>query len=808
MMNKRLLSLLLCLLLFAFSVRCEEDAADAAPAGSEEHDMSSDTEKMLQLITSSLYTSREVFLRETVSNSADALQKRKTHELKDPTKRSDTPFEIKVSFDKESRTLVIQDSGIGMSKEDMIQNLGSLGASGTKKFLEGLSATQSTNFIGQFGVGFYSVFLVADKVRVASRQAGSDVQWVWQSTGNGKYLLYKDPRGVTITEGTEISLELKGDAEEFLDSDKNKNLIQKFSEFVDWPIYVEETKTEKVPKKKEEAAEGEEKKEGEDDEAEVKDEEEEAPEDAEEEMEEVTTSEWKLVNENKPIWLRKQEDVTDKEYNEFYKAITKEYEDPLDHTHFRVEGEVDFRSILYVPNKAPYNLFDYTQGSLNNVRLYVRRVFITDEFKDLLPRYLNFIRGVVDSDDLPLNVSREVLQESRLLKIIKKKLVRKALQMITDIAKDDEEKAEKKKEQEEKKKAEDAEKKEDEEKKEEDADEDKKDDDEEDLSNWEPRYPKLWENFGKSLRLGLIEDSSNRARLTKLLRYKTSKSDGKFISMQDYVDRMPEAQTGIFFLVGESIEKIKASPLLEKATAKDVEIIYMDDAIDEYVVGHMTEYSGKKLFSLAKSGATFFTQTKRDEAVAKARAAAWEPFTKYIKATLGDKIEKAVVSDKVDKAPAILVSPEYGMTATMENIMKAQALSDGTQARQTAKRIMEINPRHPIIDELRRRFEEDDDEVKALCKDTITMLYDVSALQTGFSMDDPNNFATRVHRVLRTGLNLDQDTGLLDEEEYEVEGDDEEEEGDDEEGDEEEGDEEEGEEGEGEAEEEPEKDEL
>merc|ERR1711976_371508 len=339
------------------------------------------------------------------------------------------------------------------------------------------------------------------------------------------------------------------------------------------------------------------------------------------------------------------------------------------------------------------------------------------------------------------------------------------------------EKEEKKKEQEEKKNKEEAADKDDAEKKDEDGE--KAEEEEEDLSNWKPRFPTLWENYGKSLRLGLIEDSSNRARLTKLLRYKTSKSDGKFISLQEYVDRMPESQSGIFFLIGESMDAIKASPLLERAIKEEVEVLYMDDAIDEYVVQHMTEFSGKKMQNLGKADVKLFTETDRQKKIAQARDKAWEPFTTWLKEALGSQIDKAVVSDRVTDAPCVVVSPQYGMSAMMEKIMKAQALSDGSQGKQTARRILEINPRHPIVDELRRRHQEEGDS--ELCKDSAQLLLDIGSLQSGFSLEDPNAFATRIQRMVRTGLNLDNDAGLLEEEEYEIEEEEEDEEDDEEE---------------------------
>eukprot|EP01001_Neometanema_parovale_P006958 NODE_328_length_2662_cov_400.471052_g308_i0.p1 GENE.NODE_328_length_2662_cov_400.471052_g308_i0~~NODE_328_length_2662_cov_400.471052_g308_i0.p1 ORF type:complete len:787 (+),score=347.64 NODE_328_length_2662_cov_400.471052_g308_i0:52-2412(+) len=735
----------------------------SADGNKESFEFKSDVSKMLDIIIHSLYTNRAIFLREVISNGSDALDKIRFLYLtnsKDP-KNADgeaPTMDIRIKADKEARTLTIADGGIGMQKEDLINNLGSLGSSGTKNFLEKMSdsGNEAMNMIGQFGVGFYSVFLVADKVKVASKHDDDEVQWVWESTADGNFFISEDPRGNTLGRGTEITLELKKDADEYLDVDKLKTIVKQYSEFIHFPIYVQTSKTEKVPvedDKKEDAAEDEKKddEEKKDDDAEVKEDDEEE-EKKEPETKEVTTHSWELVNENKPIWTRKPADIEKDEYHKFYKAISKETDDPMYFTHFNAEGEVEFKSILYIPGKAPYNLFDHSAGSMTNIRLYVRRVFITDEFKDLLPRYLNFIKGVVDSDDLPLNVSRELLQESRILKIIKKKLIRKALSMIKEISEedeggdDDDEKAEA-----EEKKVEDVEKKEEEEKKEEK----------------ESKYPKFWEEFGKNIRLGLIEDSTNRARLTKLLRYKSSKSDDKYISLEDYVDRMPENQKSIFFLIGESMEKIKESPLLERAVSEDVEVLYMVDAIDEYVVGHITEFSGKKLVSLAKEGAKLKEETEKDKKIDEKRKEAWEPFTKWLKTVLGDKIEKATLSKRVTKSPCVLVSPQYGVTANMERIMKGQALADSASGSQTAKKVMELNPRHPIVDELRRRAKENEDD--SVAKDAAETMYEVAALQSGFAVDDVNTFAARMHKSMKQGLNLDVDAGLVEEEEYEIE---------------------------------------
>lgn len=750
----------------------------------------SDVSKMLDIIIHSLYTNRNIFLRELISNASDAIDKIRFLYLTEPkepvNKDGEAPkLDIRVKTNKEKRTLTLTDGGIGMTKEDLIAHLGSLGTSGTKKFLEQMSSgdgTANMNMIGQFGVGFYSVFLVSDSVRVASKHDNDTTQWVWESTADGNFFMYPDPRGNTLGRGSEVVMKLKKDADEYLEVDKLKDIIKQYSEFIQFPIYIQTSKQEKVPAEEEgekdtEATpppkEGEEGAENQDEEVEdTKDDDEEDSKASEDkkEMKEVTVFNWELVNENKPIWTRKPSDITKEEYNKFYKALTKETEDPMLFTHFNAEGEVEFKSIIYIPSKAPANLFEYNPTSMTNMKLYVRRVFITDQFNDLLPRYLNFVKGVVDSDDLPLNVSRELLQESRILKIIKKKLIRKALSMIKDVADEDEKKLE---EAEEKKKAAaeakdkpEAEKKEEEKKVKEEGEEEDEEESEKEEGEYQPKYPKLWEQYGKHLRLGLIEDSTNRARLTKLLRYKSSKSGDQYTSLEEYVDRMPENQKSIFYLIGESTEKLEKSPLLEQAKAEGVEVLYMVDAIDEYVVGHITEFGGKKLVSLAKEGVKLKEETEKDKKVAEKRKEAWEPFTKWLKKVLGDKVEKVILSKRVTESPCVLVAPEYGVTANMERIMKGQTLAESSSV-QTAKRIMEINPRHALVDELRRRAKENEEDSEA--KEAAEVLYQVAALQSGYSLEDVNHFASQMHRTLKQSLNLDPTATLVEEEEYVIE---------------------------------------
>jgi HSP90 family molecular chaperone len=743
---------------------------EEAEVNKEHNTFDADVAKILNILINSLYTNQEVFLREVISNASDALDKIRmmylTEEQHPKNDAGEEPkFEIKISIDKDKRMIYMVDGGVGMTKDEMKNNLGSLGSSGTQRFLEGMKEGQDSNLIGQFGVGFYSVFLVSERVKVASKSDASDKQYIWESTGDGSYFLYEDPRGNTLGRGTELMLELKKDADQFLDNEKLKTIVHRYSEFIHFPIYIKTTKTERVEKeksedevveKKDESEDGEVKDDGDDDGSDEK------KEDDDDNYENVPVDSWDLVNDNKPIWTRKAGDVNETEYEEFYKALTKDYDAPMFYTHFSAEGEVEFKAILFVPGRAPYNVFD-TSITHSNIRLYVRRVFITDEFKDLLPRYLNFVKGVVDSDDLPLHVSREQLQESRILKIIKKKLIRKALTMFSDIAASDKRVEE-----------EEAKKKDDDEKKEEESD----DDAPTGKVLKEVTFPKFWEEFGKNLRLGLIEDGTNRARLTKLLRFKTSKNEDKFVSLEDYVERMAETQKNIYYLTGESIEKIKQVPVLYDAEKREVEVIFMTDAIDEYVTGHVTDFSGKKLVNLAKQGISE-DESKTQKNIVKGRAEKYEGLTKWFKELLGDKVTKATITQRMTEEPLLVASPKHGATAQMMKLMKSQTLGE-KQSETDAKRVLEINHLHPLIHEIWQRvqvLEEGKRDENA--EDLALVLFDVASLQNGFEVDDSLSMGKRIGRMLRQSVDISPDAPLKEEDvsEYDVADEEEEDEG-------------------------------
>ena len=473
----------------------------------------------MDIIINSLYTKKEVFIRELISNASDALDKVRFIALQNPEfLGSNQKLEILIDFDYDAKTLSITDTGIGMTKAELIKNLGTVAKSGTTAFLEAMGKGDSLNLIGQFGVGFYSAFLVANKVVVASK-ANDDEQHVWTSTADAKFFVTKDPRGDTLGRGTRVTLHLKEDAVEYVEQDKIKNLVKKYSEFIQYPIKLfiskeirkqveDEEETEK-PAADEDVEKTEEETTQEDD-AEIKDEGEET-EEKEKKTKTVTEQvwEWETINEIKAIWLRDKSEIEEEEYNSFYKTISKDHENPLAYSHFTAEGEIEFKAILFIPSQAPYDLFENYYGKSSALKLYVRRVLITEEFEELMPRYLNFIKGVVDSDDLPLNVSREQLQQLKMIKVMSKKLIRKAIEMIRSLAEEDEEEYE------------DDDDEDEDETIDTEEEEETEDDDEENASeteDQEDKYTKFWNSFGKNIKLGVIEDASNRSKLAKLLR--------------------------------------------------------------------------------------------------------------------------------------------------------------------------------------------------------------------------------------------------------------------------------------------------
>ena len=614
---------------------------------------------------------------------------------------------IRIKGDAASRTLVIEDTGVGMSKVELVESLGTIARSGTAKFMEAMKekaaaggeAGPDSSLIGRFGVGFYSAFLVADRITVASKSNDDAGTWEWESSlGSTSYTIRESAE--RLQRGTRITLHLKEDCEDLCDSVKLCTLVKTYSEFISFPIQVwssSSVSASVVDEAATSAANAEWAKRKAEAEAAGTPFAEAAPAQVMK-TEWNSTNEWKVQNDSKPIWMRSPKELEQSAYSEFFKTTFREFMDPLAQTHFSIEGDIEFRAILFIPGMAPFDQQDWMRKS-RSIKLFVRRVFISDQFdEDLMPRYLNFMKGVVDSNDLPLNVSREILQESRVVRVMRKRLLRKSLDMLKELAERP----------------------------------DGKD------------YETFWEAFGRNVKLGIIEDTANREELAGLLRFASSGSGDKLTSLAKYVERMKPEQKGIFYLAADSKAAAEKAPFLEGLVSRGLEVLYLTDSIDEVAITNLATFGGHSLVDVTKEGLELGGEDKaRDEAAQKD----FEGLTAWLKETLDGKVESVSVSSRVTGSPCVLVTSKFGWSANMEKIMRAQTMGDArAMDYMKGKKVMEINPAHPIILDLKRQVEAR--TAGPAAEASALLLYETSLLTSGFSVESPSDFAARVFAMM------------------------------------------------------------
>ncbi len=637
----------------------------------EKHAFQTEVKQLLDLMIHSLYSNKEIFLRELISNASDAADKLRFEATTDDALfEGDSDLHVFIDVDKEQRTITVRDNGIGMDRDEVIANIGTIARSGTKEFFGQLSGDQEkdAHLIGQFGVGFYSSFLVADKVTLTTRRAGVGKEHGvrWESTGDGEYELETVEKE---SRGTEIKLHLREDADEFLDVWRLKSIIHKYADHIPFPIRMMSTP---AP-----AADG----------------------------EEQQQAEIETINQASALWTRPKSELSDEDYKNFYKHIGHDFEDPLAWLHQKLEGKYEYSLLLYLPKRAPFDLWQ--AEAKHGVKLYVRRVFIMEASEDLLPRYLRFVRGVMDSNDLPLNVSREILQQSPAMEAMKKGATKRVLGLLEDLAK----------------KAGEA----------------------NDDGNINTDYADFWAEFGNCLKEGIIEDFANRERIAKLLRFSSTESNEQSVSLEEYVERMKEGQDTIYYITAETLAAAKHSPHLEVFRKKGVEVLLLHDRIDEWLTSHLTEFDGKKLQSIAKGELNLSGIGADSEEAAEAakkeqeeKAKAVEPAMKKIKDALGDKVKDVRVTDRLTESPACLVSDQFDMSTNMERILKQAG-----QNVPEVKPILEINPDHELVQRLAKM------RSKEKIADLASILFDQAILAEGALPEDPAGFVRKINALLK-----------------------------------------------------------
>ena len=654
--------------------------------------------QLMSLIINSFYSNRDIFLRELISNASDAIDKHR-YEMLTSGKNATTDYKIQIVPNKGDKTITIVDNGVGMTSEELISNLGTIARSGTKAFMEKMRESDNKeSLIGQFGVGFYSAFLVANVVDVYATKDGKTNKWTSKADGTFKVSECDDDS--TMEHGCKLVLHMKDDQCEYLEEHKIKELVKKYNGFINYPIELEVTKTvskevEVEPDTDTETGTGDVKIEDIAD-GDVK------IEDITETAKKTTTideiiTEFEKINTDKPIWTKKPEDVSEDEHNTFYKSITNDWDAPLAKRHFVVEGNLEFKCILYIPKKASYDLFDSKSKKQDNIKLYVKKVFVTDDSEHLSPEWMSFVKGIVDCDDLPLNISREFLQQNKILKTIKKNIVKRVVEMIQELNEED--------------------------------------------------SKTFYTEFSKSIKLGICNDTDNsKDKLSKLLKYQSS-DKSEFRTLEQYVDNMKEDQECIYYLSGDNMNALKKSPFLDRFKKQGLNVLLMDEAIDEYLVQQLREFKHDdktyKLQSINREGLTVpgeevFQEDKGLEA-----------FCKAVKVHYGDTVEKVKQTNALGDLPCSIVSSAYGWSANMERIMKAQALrNDGMSQAMNSKKIVELNVQHPLIVSIAGQFKSDDNKLSEINKNLLTLMLETSMLSSGYVLDDPHVYCQKIFKVM------------------------------------------------------------